>query len=132
MSPGVKPAELQKSLTLLKALHIIEPKGRFGRLRLNNRLITTGTDIPQVVVQRILRQFFNLGTESLDRYEKKDRVCATLTVSVSEKGYDRIKEKLAQTRKEILDIVDQDAETLERVYHMNMQLFPVTGKLTGE
>ena len=89
-------------------------------------------DIPRTVVERLLRQFFELGRESLDRFAKEERVCSTVTVSTSREGYERMNERLAQCRKEILEIAGEKTSRLDRVYHMNLQMFPVTVPLTGE
>jgi len=130
LHPSVKTTELQKSMKHLFDLGIIK-KGPSGRLTLSDKLITTGTEIPLVIVQKILRQFFKLGNESLDRIEKARRVCSTVTVSVSETGYEKIKARLEQCRKEIMEIARDDNESLDRVYHMNMQLFPLSKPYRG-
>jgi uncharacterized protein (TIGR02147 family) len=121
----VKAADIKKSMSRLLQSGILE-KQAGGRLRLSDRLITTGLSIPQVIVQKVLRQFFRLGEESLERFKKDERVCATVTVSTSRQGYEQVKARLEQCRKEILEIVHDDPGELEQVYHLNMQLFPVT------
>jgi uncharacterized protein (TIGR02147 family) len=130
-NPPVPPGQIQKSLQTLLDVGLICKKGPAGRFRLNERLTTTGPDIPVEVVNRILQQFFQLGKESLDRFPKKERVCASVTVSVSDSGYEAIQSRLEQCRKEILDIVDKDYQKLSKIYHMNMQLFPVSSPFPG-
>jgi uncharacterized protein (TIGR02147 family) len=128
MTPAVKSADIRNSISKLLELGIVV-KDSTGRFRLSDKLISTGLDIPAVIVQKILRQFFELGLESLDRFKKQERVCSTVTVSVSRNGYEQIKTRLEQYRKELLEIAHADQDKLDRVYHVNIQLFPVTKPL---
>ena len=125
MVPAVKPSEISKSMKNLLDSGILE-KTAGGRLQLSDKLITSGQEIPGVIVQKILLQFFRLGEESLERFKKDDRVCATVTVSTSKEGYEQVKLRLEQCRKEIMEIVQADIGTIDQVHHLNMQLFPVT------
>ncbi len=128
--PSVKPADVKKALDTLFDVGVITQDKR-GRIRPTTKLITSGLDIPQVTVNKILRQFFELGVGSLDRFAKNDRLCSSVSVSVNNEGFDKISEKIAQCRKEIMTIAAANKGSLDRVYHMNFQLFPVTKKLSG-
>lgn len=124
LQPPMQGSTIKQSLEKLLDLDIIHFNAE-GYLELHDKIISTGTAIPPEIVRRILRQFFQLGTSSLTRFAPEDRVCSAVTVSVSRDGYDKIKAKLEQTRKEILEIAKADQD-VESVYHMNIQLFPVS------
>jgi len=125
LTPQVKSADLQKSLRHLFDLGIII-KGPSGRLMLSEKIITTGTQIPTVIVQKYLQQFISLGSEALDRFLKEQRVVSSVTFSVSESGYEKIKARLEECRRDIMEIARRDTDALDRVYNMNMQLFPLS------
>jgi uncharacterized protein (TIGR02147 family) len=55
-----------------------------------------------------------------------------VTVSVSRDAYEKISHRLEQCRKEILEIAHGSDGPLEQVYHMNMQLFPVSKPFRGD
>lgn len=131
LDPGVRTADIKQSIERLREVGLLV-KGTSGRLRLADHLITTGPDIPPVVVQKVLRQFFDLGKEALERFERSRRVGATVTMSVSASGYEKIKLRLEQCRREVLEIAHANEGDLERVYHLNMQLFPVSKPYPGE
>ncbi len=124
LQPSVQGSTIKKGIGKLLELGLIE-QDKTGRLQLTDQLISTGTQIPPEIVRRILRQFFQLGTSALTRFAPEDRVCSAVSVSVSSEGYDQIKAKLEQTRKEILEIAKADSN-VDSVYHMNIQLFPVS------
>lgn len=124
LDPPMQGATIRVTIEKLLELGIVE-QGKDGRIQLTERVITTGTSVPPEIVRRVLRQFFQLGTSSLTRFKPEDRVCSAVTVSVSRDGYEQIKSKLEQTRKEILEIAKADSG-VDSVYHMNLQLFPVS------
>lgn len=88
-------------------------------------------EIPRVLVNRYLIEFMQLAQESIDRFDREERSLSTLTFSVSAKGYERIKDRLDEFRREVLAIVDSEEEPQERVCHMNLHLFPVSKARKG-
>ncbi len=124
IQPKIQAATILKTVEKLAELGVII-QDETGRFCLKDQLISSGTTIPPEIVRRVLRQFFQLGTASLTRFKPEKRVCSAVTVSVSQDGYDQIKAKLEQTRREILEIARADSD-VDSVYHMNVQLFPVS------
>lgn len=131
MSPEVKTSDIKKSLDILIETGIIE-KRVSGRYYLKEKLITTGMEIPVFTVQKILSQFFDLGKAAIERFARKERVVSTVSLSLSNEGYEQIKLKTEEYRKELLKIAENDMGKLNRVYHMNLQLFPLTNKIGVE
>ncbi len=131
LSPEVKLSEIKKSLNILIETGIIE-KRVSGRYFLKEKLISTGMEIPVFTVQKILSQFFDLGKAAIERFARKERVVSTVSLSLSDEGYDQIKLKTEEYRKELLKIAENDMGKLNRVYHMNLQLFPLTNKIGVE
>jgi uncharacterized protein (TIGR02147 family) len=125
VDPRITLDQIRQALSTLNELGLLvrKPDNTFS---VKERFITSGADIPQVVVNRVLMQFMELAHFSLDRFERHERSLSTLTFSVSEKGIGKIREKLDQYRREILAIVNDDRDTIDRVYHLNLHLFPVS------
>lgn len=128
--PSIDEAEILQALQVLYDVGVIHHDYK-GRIRPVNKLVTSGAEIPQVVVNKVLRQFFELGVQSLDRFTRTDRLCSSVSVSVNKNGLDKISEIIAQCRKDILATAASNRNSIDRVYHMNFQLFPVTKKLPG-
>ena len=91
--PRVAPAQVREALTILHKLKIVKRDAK-GTYSLRDKFITTGMQIPQVVVNRVLMEFSELARSSVDRIERDDRSLSMLTFSVSKHGYERIRDKL--------------------------------------
>jgi uncharacterized protein (TIGR02147 family) len=124
-APRVTPDQVRQALAVLQEVGVLTHKAN-GAFAVRERFITSGQDIPQVVVNRVLMQFMDLARLSIDLFGRQERSLSTLTFSISEKGYGKIREKLDQYRREILSIVNEKDEEIDRVYHLNMHLFPVS------
>jgi uncharacterized protein (TIGR02147 family) len=131
LEPRVSLEQIRTALVTLDESGLLSRK-KDGTFAVNERFITSGADIPQVVVNRVLLQFMDLAKVSVDRFTRKERSLSTLTFSVSERGYERIREKLDQYRRDILSIVNEEDEDIDRVYHLNLHLFPVTKPYRGK
>jgi uncharacterized protein (TIGR02147 family) len=125
IEPKVPVEHIKQAMTTLHELGLLEKKAG-GSFAVKERFITSGMDIPQVVINRVLMQFTDLAKMSMDQFPKEKRSLSTLTVSVSEKGYEKIREKLDQYRREILSMVSEEDCEIDRIYHLNLHLFPVT------
>ncbi len=125
LEPSVKPAEVKNALQILERSGVVECE-ESGVVRLKDKFISSGENIPQVVVDRILTEFTERAREAIDRFPRSERHLSTLTFSVSQTGYEKIKSKIAEYRREILTMVDNETDRAERVYHINFHLFPVT------
>jgi uncharacterized protein (TIGR02147 family) len=128
--PKVPVEQLRQAMATLDELGFLDKKGN-GAFSVKEHFITSGMDIPQVVINRVLMQFMDLAKMSVDRFPREKRSLSTLTVSVSEKGYEKIKEKLDQYRREIFSMVNEEDDAIDRVYHLNLHLFPVSKPYRG-
>ena len=72
-----------------------------------------------------------LAREALYSVPKTHRDISTLTLSISEQGLQHIKEKIKDCRRELLEIAKAD-ENADRVYQLNLQLFPLSAFDNGE
>ncbi|HMA66147.1 MAG TPA: TIGR02147 family protein, partial [Chitinispirillaceae bacterium] len=63
--------------------------------------------------------------DALYRFSKKDRCFSALTLSVSQQGFDTIRQKIDSMRAELIDLVKHDTN-IDRVVQVNFQIFPLT------
>lgn len=129
--PAVKVSDIQKSLEILRSQGLVD-KTAVGRLVVSDKVISSGSEVPPEAVREILAQFYQLGLESLTRFPREERVCAGVTLSMSNTGYEQAQARLDLCRKEILEIARKDREPLSRIWQCNMQLFPVSKTLSGD
>ena len=77
------------------------------------------------------RQMGELGVQSLDQVPVKERDVSGLTIGISEEAYEKIIKEIAEFRRRVSSIVLEDSGE-ERVYRLNVQLFPLTKTLPKE
>lgn len=89
-------------------------------------------DIPVALIRKLQAQLMLLGLESLYQDSPTEREFGTLTLALTQSEFEELRFKLRQMRKQVhKDISTQRMQTPgERVYQLNLQLFPVTDKAT--
>lgn len=124
-------AHVKSSLKLLEKNGFLN-KDEQGHYSQTNRSITTGNlDVASLAIREMHRQMGELGVQSLDQVPVKERDISGLTIGISETAYEKITKEIAEFRRRISSIVMEDSGE-ERVYRLNVQLFPLTKTLPEE
>jgi uncharacterized protein (TIGR02147 family) len=124
-------AHVKSSLKLLEKNGFLE-KDEQGHYSQSNRSVTTGSlDVTSLAIREMHRQMGELGVQSLDQVPVAERDISGLTIGISETAYEKITKEIAEFRRRISSIVMEDSGE-ERVYRLNVQLFPLTKTLPGE
>lgn len=135
--PGAKPldiarackqkisaAEVAETLDFLVKAKLLKKDGS-GNYQQTDKAISMGkVDAVPVAAREMQRQMGEFAVSALD-LPLSERDMSGLTMGITSRAYERIKNELAECRKRIMAIVVEDDET-ERVYRLNMQLFPVS------
>lgn len=129
LSPSISVKEAKDSVKLLEKLNFII-KDENGIYRLTDTLITTGDEWRSIAVRQFQRQTIQLALESLERHEKEQRDISTVTIAVSQRDLEEIKDRIKQFRASIMELAEQCADP-DTVYQLNVQLVPLTG-VTGK
>lgn len=85
-------------------------------------------EIPPALIRKLQMQLMYLGLESLYQDQASEREFGSLTLSLTEKEFEELKFKLRQMRKSLHkeNSIARLAGKGERVYQLNLQLFPVS------
>lgn len=122
---GVNTADVKKSLAQLQDLGLLK-KDKDGNFVQESRSITTGSlDVTSLAIRDMHRQMGNLAVKALDEVPVNERDISGMTLGVSEIAYQKIVQEIADFRRRVGAIVMEDSGN-ERVYRMNVQLFPLT------
>jgi uncharacterized protein (TIGR02147 family) len=124
LSPPIPPKKVKKAIELLEQLSLIE-KTEDGTYKASSKFILTEPDVQSLLVPKFHQAMTRLAEEAITRFPRGERYFSGSTVSLSERTYQEIIELIRITRKEVLRKVGEDQEP-DRVYHLNMQLFPLT------
>jgi uncharacterized protein (TIGR02147 family) len=125
LSPQISHAEVREAIGTLLKLGVITCQSD-GILKPADSFTASGSDVPQVIVNRFLLEFADLARRAVDFVPREQRRFSTLTFTVSKSGFSKITDKIDEFRQELLKIVEDDQELQEQVYHLNLHLFPVT------
>ncbi len=125
--PEISPSKAHKAVELLQSLGLIKwdaDRKRFTQVR---KSVSTPSEVLSVAITKYHKDLIRLGRESIERFGPDERDIRSVTLGLSREGYEELKRRQEAFWKEILDFA-QSREGTDRVYEMNMQLFPVTGR----
>ncbi len=129
--PKITAAEVSDVLAFLTKAGLLEKKSD-GSYRQTEQFVTTGPmEVTPVAVRGMHRQMGELALDTIENVSQKERHFSGLTMGLSEKSYEKVVQKIAEFRKSVADIAMAD-DKMERVYRLNMQLFPLSQKISGE
>ncbi len=129
LRPPVTPAQVRKSIKLLKRLELIE-ENENGSVALTKKQVTSGyKSISPIPVTAFQLAMIELAGRAAKEIPADQRTLSTITCSVSRQGWDAIVERLAAVRREIQEIVRTDVN-VDRVCQINIQQFPLSDSLT--
>ncbi len=130
LSPSVSASAAEESLHLLERLGLAarDPQGRW---RSTERHLTTGKDWRSLAVSAYQREMGRLGMEALERFPKEERDYSTLTLNVGPGGLEELRVATEEYRRTLARLSNQ-CENGDRVYQLNVQLFPLTATSGGQ
>ncbi|MFS4459130.1 TIGR02147 family protein [Bdellovibrio sp. HCB2-146] len=125
--------EIDHALTTLLNSGELRRDEATGELKKSRNLIESPEEVPVALVRKLQSQLMYLGLESLYQDQPMDREFGTLTMSLTKSEFEEIKFKLRQMRKALNkdNSIARMKEKGERVYQLNIQLFPVTNAVDG-
>lgn len=120
--------EIEDALQSLFASGELVQDPTTGAVSKARTLIESAEDVPVALVRKLQAQLMYLGLESLYQDSATEREFGTLTMSLTKQEFDEIKFKLRQMRKQINkdNSIARMNSKGERVYQLNIQLFPVS------
>ena len=126
MSPAISLKETKQAIKLLEDLKLVS-LGEDGAYKAVGLNLTTGKEWRSVAITQYQREMIKLAEESLERFRKEERDISTLTLNIPESAIPEIRELASEFRDSLKKLVNSYTET-DRVYQMNIQLFPLTLK----
>jgi uncharacterized protein (TIGR02147 family) len=104
-----------------------EATGSVGKGR---DLIESPQDLPVALIRKLQAELIYLGIESLFRDSPKEREFGAMTLAMTEEEFNQVRFELRQLRKRVQKdiLVKRKSTKGDRVYQLNIQLFPVTEK----
>lgn len=122
--PMIKPHQVRVAVSLLKELQVIKETEN-GTLILSEQFITTDRNIPVPIIHDFQSQMINLAKTALVNVDKDSREISTITLSLSEDSFRKVRQRIIDLRNELFQIAHDEKNQMAGVYQINFQAFPV-------
>ena len=129
IQPSITARKAERAVALLERLGAIE-KSSSGKYRVAQKHLTTGHGASSVPVNTYILNTLDIAKDALYQFDKPHR-SFSVTTSVSAAGYDLILAEAEEFRKRVIEITKND-RNMDRVYQVNLQVFPLTKIENGE
>lgn len=127
---AVSAARVRQSVALLRRLGLLVIDER-GCYQQSASVLNTGNELNSFAVRRYHEQVIGIAGKALHAVPPPDREIASVTAHLSQQGFEQIKKRLQEFREELLQIAHDDHDP-DDVYHINMQLYPVTRTVSDD
>ncbi|MBD3343850.1 MAG: TIGR02147 family protein [Chitinivibrionales bacterium] len=122
--PSITQSQAKSAIDLLAKLGFIR-KGPKDFWEPEERCISTGDTANSVAISDFHIQTMDLARNAMDKVPRNERELSTMTISISEKSFKQVTDKIRECRQQILSIAREDTNP-DRVYHINFHIFPMS------
>ena len=123
--PAISLKQVRDSIALLNRLGLIS-KNKKGFWKPTEKVIVTGEFIKDAMVKQFQMKCLEHARNVLAEGSEEANRNITLTMSLSDKAYKRMVDRLSQMKSEMRSILHKDEDPATRVYHLNVNLFPMS------
>lgn len=128
LDPPISGEMAKEAVTLLLELGLLRKDGAvFQQVESN---LSTPTRSASRLVRNYQLKTLELASQSLSRHDRDLRHISTLTVGVDADHFEVIREKIRNFRRELIALASEVPRS-DRVYQVNLQLFPLTRTPVG-
>jgi len=127
LTPQVPGIKVKQSIDLLKRLGLIKKKSN-GKWVQTEKAVTTESQVYSLAITNYHLKAIELGKESIQRFEKRERNVSSITMGLSKKGFQMVEEKIDDFWKTLHTIASEE-KTFDRVYQVNFQIFPMSSQV---
>jgi uncharacterized protein (TIGR02147 family) len=122
---GVSAAEVRESLEFMVRVGLLKKNG--DTYEQADKHLKGLTSAVSLALRYMHREMAHFADESINRFAPSERNFTGLTMGISAEDYNKILQELDVCRKKVAQIALNSHGT-ERVYRLNLQLFPLTWK----
>ncbi len=122
--PPIPAKDAKASVQMLLKLGLIS-KQEDGSWSQTAPIVSTGDEVASLHVANYHREVSRLAEDVYDRFPKEERDISAMTIGIQAKDAERIKLRIQEFRKEILEIA-RLSDDADRVMQLNIQFFPLS------
>ena len=131
LHPRITVAQAEKSIDLLERLGLIRKDDATGKWTQTEAQISTAPEVASLAVANYHRSMLKLAADSIENFDADARDLRAVTLGIPKARYAEVKRKLEDLWRELIAMSDT-AGTVEDVYQINMQAFPLTRGKDGD
>lgn len=128
--PRTNAEEVHRILKLLEELGLAR-RAKAGRWVATKSVLTTGEAWKDLSIRAFQKETLQLAARALDSIPREDRDISTLTVTLGPTDLEKVREMAREFRQAVLAMA-AEAPAPERVWQVNVQLFPLSSALVEE
>lgn len=128
--PPITPMQAKKSLNLQKEIGVLTT-GENGAYRQAEPFITGGGPVRNTALVKYQKEMLEQTKGAWDHFSSQEITMHTVTLCMSEDLLDAVREEVRAFKNRLLELVASEQKEPERVYHLNINLFPVTKSTKG-
>ncbi len=122
--PSISAAEAEKAVRLLLDLGYVRKNGG-GYYEQSAIFLTTGPQVRSLAVANFHKAMMQRASESIERFPADKRDISCLTLGVSENTLSTIVSRIAEFRRELLELSEADPH-MSKIVQVNFQVFPLS------
>ncbi len=127
VEPSISAAKARKAIELLEKLHLIR-QNENGIYEKTDTAISARCQGYSEALANHAIEMIDLAKDSINHLPKEERNISWVGVAVSPPTFEIIQEEIRALRKRIIAFAQEDRDPDKRVYHFNMQFFPLSKK----
>jgi uncharacterized protein (TIGR02147 family) len=129
--PPIDPKQAKQSLSLMEELGVLK-KDHSGKYRQAEQFISGGGQVRSTAIVAYQKEMLEQAKRAWDRFSTDETTMHTVTLCMSEGLLERVRQEVRDFKERLLDMAGSEEKNPERVYHLNINLFPVTKAIQGE
>jgi uncharacterized protein (TIGR02147 family) len=129
--PQISAAQVRDSLKLLLELGLVR-KTDDGHYDITHQYIEGNDPVHRTAIVQFQRQMLGLALQSWDNCPTAETSAHTLTLAMSEKLAQELREDIELFKKKLVEKVLAEKEPPERLYEVTMNYFPLSKRKKGE
>jgi uncharacterized protein (TIGR02147 family) len=127
--PPITVRQARASIKLLLDLGLIK-KNETGVFKPTDKVVSTGAFAQDAIIRQFQLKCIESARFALTKNQKQPERVLTNTISISEEGYKRLEKHLQKFCSEVRSIIHKDETKPDRVYQLDILLFPQMRKVT--
>jgi len=124
LRPTVRPSQVRRAISSLVTLGLLDVT-EDGRLKQRRAVVSTGPETAGMHIRSYHAEMMQQAISSMETVSREERDISSLTLSIGPSGLHRLKTRLVELRRELLELAESEPEP-NQVVQLNFQLFPVS------